>query len=144
MTTYSANSFTQFINVVQRGIRTWQGRITEYICSQHRKMTVSKERLTRKEKFAQQRLESQKEKRMAVGADSSKRLGLLLGLILAFIAFILYANTLKHEFILDDSNAVTENHIVRQGISGIPELLKTDYRRSEEHTSELQSPYVIS
>ncbi len=58
----------------------------------------------------------------------NKQHRLLLGVALSVIAFLLYANTLGHEFVLDDSNAVTENHIVKQGVNGIGELLSTDYR----------------
>jgi len=91
-------------------------------------MSQHKEKLTRKEKFAQQRGETQKLKQHTVIAESGRKQRLLPGLILALIAFLLYANSLPHEFVLDDSNAVTENHIVKQGIKGIPQLLVTDYR----------------
>jgi len=53
---------------------------------------------------------------------------LVLGLILSLIAFLLYVNTLNHRFVLDDGPAITENHTVKQGVKGIPDLLKTDYR----------------
>ncbi len=91
-------------------------------------MTPSKDKLTRKEKFAQQRGETHKQKQHSAVAEHCKSHKLVLGLVLSIIAFLLYANTLNHEFVLDDSNAVTENHVVKQGVKGIPELLKTDYR----------------
>ena len=53
---------------------------------------------------------------------------IVLGCILSLVAFLLYVNTLNHEFVLDDAQAITRNEIVKQGIQGIPELLKTDYQ----------------
>ncbi|HXH18908.1 MAG TPA: tetratricopeptide repeat protein, partial [Chitinophagales bacterium] len=91
-------------------------------------MALPKDKLTRKEKFAQQREEALRQKKQTAVAGHGSKQRLVLGLTLSLIAFLLYANTLGHEFVLDDSNAVTENHIVKQGIKGIPELLKTDYR----------------
>jgi len=92
------------------------------------KMSQQKEKLTRREKFAQQRVESLKHRSANISTVHDKKQKLVLGLILSVIAFLLYANSLNHEFVLDDSNAVTENHIVKQGVKGIPELLRTDYR----------------
>ncbi len=50
-----------------------------------------------------------------------------LGLLLALIAFLLYANGISHGYLLDDSAAVTDNNYVQQGIQGIPKLLTTDF-----------------
>ncbi|MBI4647227.1 MAG: tetratricopeptide repeat protein [Bacteroidia bacterium] len=58
----------------------------------------------------------------------SKRLVIILGLIIAVLAFALYANTLNHGYVLDDFSVIKENYIVKQGIGGIPTILKTDYR----------------
>lgn len=46
----------------------------------------------------------------------------------AALAFLLYANTLGHGYVLDDPLAIAENEYVRQGIGGIPELLTHHYR----------------
>ena len=43
-------------------------------------------------------------------------------ILLGLISCIVYANTLKNGFVLDDSNVITENTIVTKGISAIPEL----------------------
>lgn len=91
-------------------------------------MAQQKEKLTRKEKFIRQRGESLKHRQDNTSVAHVPMHRLISGLMLAVVAFLLYANSLKHEFVLDDSNAVTENHIVKQGIKGIPELLMTDYR----------------
>jgi Tfp pilus assembly protein PilF len=47
-------------------------------------------------------------------------------IILVFFAFILYANTLGHEFVLDDGVVITENKFVKKGFAGIPDLLTKD------------------
>ena len=52
-----------------------------------------------------------------------------LAILLAIISCIVYANTLKNGFVLDDSNLITRNSIVTKGIPAIPEILSTPYRR---------------
>src|SRR5688572_4903251 len=51
---------------------------------------------------------------------------LLWPVITALIAFALYANTITHDYVLDDSGAITNNLFVQKGIQGIPELLTVD------------------
>jgi len=51
---------------------------------------------------------------------------------LAAFAFLLYANTLGHQFVLDDPLAIGKNELVKQGVSGIPELLRQHYRAGTE------------
>ena len=41
-------------------------------------------------------------------------------------AFLLYANTLQHGYAFDDAVAITGNTFTKQGIRGIPDLLKKD------------------
>lgn len=53
------------------------------------------------------------------------RIGLQTGLIFAF-AFLLYANTLSHDFVLDDAIVITGNVHTQKGIQGIPGILSTD------------------
>lgn len=45
-----------------------------------------------------------------------------LAMILAAIAFLLYANTLQNGFVLDDNMVYAKNRIVNEGFAGIPEL----------------------
>jgi len=52
-----------------------------------------------------------------------------LAIVVGIIAFIVYANTLKNGYVLDDSSAIVENTIVQKGTSAIGELLTTPYRR---------------
>jgi protein O-mannosyl-transferase len=47
-------------------------------------------------------------------------------LIIFCSAILLYANTAKHDYALDDQLAIYENKFVTQGISGIPSLLTQD------------------
>ena len=47
---------------------------------------------------------------------------------MAIFSFGLYANTIGHDFVLDDYFVIKENAIVKEGFSGIPLLLKTDYQ----------------
>lgn len=49
------------------------------------------------------------------------------GIVVAVVAFILYANTIGHDYALDDSGAIIDNRFVQQGFHGIPDLLKVDF-----------------
>ncbi|MAT54314.1 MAG: hypothetical protein CMN32_07505 [Saprospirales bacterium] len=89
-------------------------------------MTKSK-KLTRKEKIERNRQKGAAG-RPTGAAKPMVRETLLLGLFIAFVAFAIYANTFGNDFILDDSNAITENHFVKQGVAGIPDILTTEYR----------------
>lgn len=57
---------------------------------------------------------------------------LWIGLGLAAFAFLLYANTLGHQYVLDDPLAIGKNELVQKGISGIPELFGQHYRAGTE------------
>src|SRR4051812_30613362 len=46
--------------------------------------------------------------------------------LIAIIAFALYANTIMHDYALDDWGAITNNQFVQEGIKGIPDILKVD------------------
>ena len=49
------------------------------------------------------------------------------GFIIAAVAFLLYANTIGHEYALDDSGAITGNHYVQEGVKGIFNLMKVEF-----------------
>jgi tetratricopeptide (TPR) repeat protein len=51
-----------------------------------------------------------------------------LALLVALLAFGLYANSLRNGYTLDDLSAILENRYVRQGASAIPEILAHSYR----------------
>lgn len=46
---------------------------------------------------------------------------------LSIVSFLLYANTLKHGFVLDDIAVIEQNSLVQKGLAGIPELFSTLY-----------------
>lgn len=48
-----------------------------------------------------------------------------MGLLLAF-SFLLYANTLTHEYTQDDAIVITENMFTKEGLNGIPGILAHD------------------
>lgn len=53
----------------------------------------------------------------------------VLAMVIGALGFLLYSNTLSHDYVLDDFSAVKENNIVRQGVNAIPEIFKTSYRQ---------------
>ncbi len=46
--------------------------------------------------------------------------------IVALLAFILYANTAKNEYALDDTIVIVKNEFVLEGFAGIPDILSKD------------------
>lgn len=52
----------------------------------------------------------------------------LMMLICAAFAFVLYANTLNHEYTVDDDTVIKNNKITKKGISALPEIFTTAYR----------------
>ncbi len=46
--------------------------------------------------------------------------------VLGIISFLLYANTLGHDYTQDDAIVITDNMFTTEGVSGIPGLLKYD------------------
>jgi protein O-mannosyl-transferase len=49
------------------------------------------------------------------------------GIVIAAVTFLIYMNTFRLEYALDDTAAITDNKFVQQGISGIPDLMTTDF-----------------
>jgi tetratricopeptide (TPR) repeat protein len=60
--------------------------------------------------------------------SNNKSFEMMLGLMVATVAFVLYFNTLNHGFALDDFSVIRENNVVMQGSSAIPTIFKTSYR----------------
>src|SRR5258705_7901226 len=50
-----------------------------------------------------------------------------LGIFIFSFAFLLYAQSISFNYAADDSSVTTENKLTKQGLKGIPEILKTDY-----------------
>ncbi len=100
---------------------------------------MEKKKLTRKDKFSNQPAAVAKDKSSAPIATW------LPGLIIALLGFILYSNTLSHDFTLDDYSVILENRITKQGPSAIPEIFKTSYRYGYYFTDDnLYRPIVKS
>lgn len=51
-----------------------------------------------------------------------------LSVFLFVLSLLLYANTIIHDYALDDYSVIKENHVVKKGIEGIPIIWKTHYR----------------
>lgn len=79
----------------------------------------------RKKNKQRKKKAASKKKPVSVGFD---KFHLLLGGIIFGLAFLLYANTLGHEYALDDNSVITDSHIVRGGISNLGEIFTTRYR----------------
>lgn len=47
-------------------------------------------------------------------------------LLIIVLAFIIYGNTIMHDYALDDAIVITENQFTKQGLSGIKDILKYD------------------
>ncbi|PWT78072.1 MAG: hypothetical protein C5B59_02510 [Bacteroidetes bacterium] len=47
--------------------------------------------------------------------------------IIAVFAFLLYVQSINHQYTLDDHRVIDENTVTKTGIAGIPTILKTDY-----------------
>jgi len=67
------------------------------------------------------------------GTESSFFLRTRLHAVLLFLLGIgLYANTLTHDFILDDALVITQNALTKKGIVGIPDIFLSDSPLSNE------------
>lgn len=58
----------------------------------------------------------------------SRKTLLVPGLVIGLFAFLLYANTLGHDYAFDDYSVIRENFVVKKGVAGIPDLLTRHYR----------------
>lgn len=86
---------------------------------------MSNKKLSHKEKLKAKK----KETVLPLTEDVSfTKLKKQLALLLAIVAAALYLNTVNHGFNLDDTSAITENWVVKQGVSSIPTIFKTPYR----------------
>jgi Flp pilus assembly protein TadD len=64
-------------------------------------------------------------------SSASERPGLLfntrlVGILLFALGFLLYANTLSHDYALDDAIVIYDNEFTQQGLSGVDDLLRYD------------------
>jgi len=70
---------------------------------------------------------------------------LMTGLLIALLGFLLYSNTLSHEYALDDSSVLKDNWVVQKGVAGIPTIFTTHYRYGYwASTGTLYRPVTLS
>ena len=70
----------------------------------------------------------QKEKINDVPFLVDKKLIIKLSLFIALFSFILYSNTLKHGFVLDDNSVLKENKLTQEGVSALKTIFVNSYR----------------
>lgn len=88
-------------------------------------------KLTRKEKNAlQQQVSSVKAepKKTVPQGDQLKKTRFRIGLIIAILGFLLYANTLGHEYVLDDYSLIKENFQTKKGTAALKDIFTGGYR----------------
>ena len=67
--------------------------------------------------------------KQVIAVPKSKSSNVFLSASICFLfAFLLYSNTIKHAYVLDDYGAIADNWVVKKGVQGIPIILKTSYR----------------
>jgi len=49
------------------------------------------------------------------------------GIVIAILSFLLYINTLNHQFAFDDAIVITGNSLTQKGTAGIPDLVTKDF-----------------
>ncbi len=69
-----------------------------------------------------------KENSTAVSFSVDKKLVVRLSFLIALISFLLYSNTLNHQFVLDDNSVINENHLTQGGVSSLQEIFSSSYR----------------
>lgn len=69
-----------------------------------------------------------KAKEQSASFSIDKKLVIKLSLVLALVAFLLYSNTLKHQFVLDDYSVIKENQLTKGGTASLKEIFSSSYR----------------
>ncbi|HEX8516057.1 MAG TPA: tetratricopeptide repeat protein [Bacteroidia bacterium] len=60
-----------------------------------------------------------------------KKLLFRLSFIIAAVAFLIYANTLGHGFVLDDSSVISDNTMTQGGVSSLKDIFTSAYRAGQ-------------
>lgn len=76
---------------------------------------------------------TQKQASSVSGGKKEFPLHLILALLLGLISFLVYANTIKNGFALDDFHSVKDNVYVNKGVSAIPSIFATPYLREVDN-----------
>ncbi len=93
-------------------------------------------KLSRKEKQRAQAAQQKKSEASVKIVSGREKLARQLALVAAVVGFLLYANTLNHEYALDDYSVIKENRLTRQGWDAFPEILSKSYRFGYYFTSD--------
>jgi protein O-mannosyl-transferase len=91
-------------------------------------MGTQKKKLTRKEKIELQKLQTNPTSAVQKLPATAANIKWTLALIIAVIGFLLYANTLSHDYTLDDFSVIKENRLTKQGWDAFPEVFKKSFR----------------
>lgn len=65
--------------------------------------------------------------KVTVIKDNKNTIRIMMFLIFA-LSFLVYSNTFKNGYVLDDFSVIKENWVVKKGVPAIPIILKTSYR----------------
>lgn len=69
----------------------------------------------------------------------------IIALVIFALAFLLYANSLKNNYVLDDFSVIKEHFTVKQGFDGIKDIWKTTYRYGYwGHPDDLYRPLTLT
>jgi tetratricopeptide (TPR) repeat protein len=63
---------------------------------------------------------------------NNKRYLSFFSVVIFSFAFLLYSNTINHDYALDDTGAIQQNENVKKGLAGIPDILKMDLWEQSE------------
>ncbi len=94
-----------------------------------------------KQKSKQQRKKPQATKQPTKGTNTFFTLPVI---IIFILSFVLYANTLGHQFALDDYAVIVDNAVTKQGVSGIPTIFTTNYRHGMGSYEALYRPLSMA
>lgn len=89
---------------------------------------MSSQKLTRKEKIAQQKTTQAPLKELNKKESQTTKTRFILAVLMALAGFLFYSNTLQHDFVLDDYGLIKNNSSTRKGLDGVVEIFKTSYR----------------
>jgi len=88
---------------------------------------------------------NQQSKTSKSDAAKTKKSKLTIAALFFAFGFLLYANTLKHDYTLDDFSVIKENYVTQQGLSGIPTAWKEHYRYGYwNSTASLYRPLTLT
>ncbi len=89
--------------------------------------------MNKKEKAVSKNIKKQPQ----IPVQNKKSFHIYTSAVLCFLfAFILYSNTFKHSYVLDDYGVTANNWVIKKGVQGIPIILKTTYRYGVNHLTD--------